>query len=123
MNLAYRNPSAWPYPPTRWWWRTRSVSTRAGGALHRRCGSRYGGFGPRNPFLPWTSLDPLLNMAGRRNDDGYLVTVTATGADANPLAMTSSLLAPVSIPAGRVKLAVDAAFGVIAIVLKPNVRA
>jgi hypothetical protein len=23
-------------------------------------------FGPRNPFLPWTSLDPLVNMAGRQ---------------------------------------------------------
>jgi hypothetical protein len=27
------------------------------------------GFGPRNPFLPWTSLDPLLNMAGRQKMD------------------------------------------------------
>ena len=27
------------------------------------------GFGPRNPFLPWTSLDPLVNMAGRQKMD------------------------------------------------------
>jgi hypothetical protein len=30
------------------------------------------GFGPRNPFIPWTSLDPLVNMAGRRKMDWSL---------------------------------------------------
>jgi hypothetical protein len=78
-----------------------------------------------------------LQVAPQLIPDGELVTVplpdtdadraktlpmaTETGADAIPLAITTSELAPVSIVAGTMKLVVDGVVGAIECVLDPNV--